>query len=67
MIIIALLEIDYPPDVGAFFQGFKLVSLSMPKQLNFVERLVPSELLTQGETSERYQTYGFESTYFIVQ
>ena len=30
VIIIALLEIEYPPKVEAFFQGFEMAALSMP-------------------------------------
>ena len=39
----------------------------MPEQLNFVERMMPNDLISQGETSERYTSYDFTSTYFIVQ
>ena len=39
----------------------------MPEQLNFVERMIPSDLISHGETSERFMTYGFTSPYFIVQ
>ena len=66
VIVIALLDIDYPPKVVAFFQGFMLATLSMPPQLNFVEGIVQDKLLSHGETNERYTMYGFTSTYFVV-
>ena len=41
IIIIALLEIDYPPKVEAFFQGFEFASLNMPSDWNFAQKYMP--------------------------
>ena len=45
VIIFALLEIDYPPKVEAFFQGFQLAALSMPEEYNFMKRIIPEHIL----------------------
>ena len=66
VIIFALLDIDYPPKVEAFFQGFQLAALSMPEEYNFMTRIVPEHILKRGKTKDRYQGYGFESIFFLV-
>ena len=50
VIVFALLKIDYPPKVDAFFVGFELASLNMPIQYNFVEMFVPGDILQKGKT-----------------
>ena len=37
LIIIALLDINYPPKVEAFFQGFSFTMFTMPDNLNLVQ------------------------------
>ena len=41
IIVIALLEIDYPPKVEAFFHGFEFASLNLPQEWNFVQKYMP--------------------------
>ena len=67
VIVIAMLDIEYPPKLEAFFKGFELATLSMPLQYNFVKRIVSEHTLARGETDERFQDYGFESVFFLVQ
>ena len=40
VIIIALLDIEYPPKVEGFFQGFEFASLSMPQEFNYVQLIL---------------------------
>ena len=67
IIIIALLEIEYPPKVEAFFQGFEFASLNIPSDWNLVQKYMPEEDKKASETDERFQEYGFESAYVIAQ
>ena len=39
----------------------------MPEQFNFMNQIVPENTRSRGNTNERYQEYGFESYYFLVQ
>ena len=39
----------------------------MPDRLNFITQVVPNRTLTRGSTNDRYQEYGFDSYYFLVQ
>ena len=53
IILIALLDIEYPPNVATFFEGFELAALSMPKEYNLAEWIVPASIRSRGETEKR--------------
>ena len=64
--MIALLDIDYPPKVEAFFQGFSFTMFAVPEQFNYVQQNIPAADLEDGETDEKFQDYDFETIYFVV-
>ena len=54
LIVLGLLEIEYPPKVEAFFQGFSFTMFSVPERLNQAQQNIPSAELEDGETSDRF-------------
>ena len=66
LIIVALLEIEYPPMVQAFLQSFSFAMFTLPEEVNFVQQSISEEELEGGETSDRFKNYQFNSIYFVV-
>ena len=54
LIVLALLDIEYPPKVEAFFQGFSFTMFAVPDDFNYVLQVIPEAELEDGETSERF-------------
>lgn len=64
--MIALIELPYPEKLDQFFHGFEFSMLNTPNELNFVNR----NFMEQGRDrpfSTRMESFGFTSSYFLVQ
>ena len=67
LIVIGLLDIDYPPKLEAFLQDFSFTMFTVSEDYNLVQQSIPEADLAEGETDDRSQDYGFDTFYFIIQ
>lgn len=64
--IIALTELKYPASLDQFFHGFEFLLLNVPSDMNFVS----NNFVEPGRDSpfsNRFESFGFYSSYFLVQ
>ena len=70
LMVIGLLDIDFPPKLDAYFHSFDFALFALPDELNLVEKMaakMPNVDLDDSETDERYQSYEFESPLLLLQ
>ena len=78
LVVVGMLEIEYPTKVDAFMHGFEFASLNVPDEYNVVLVLFPEDEEANStateypeeeisETNERFDSYGFTSAVFFVQ
>ena len=61
----ALIDLPYSEELDQFFHGFEFALLIMPPELNYV-KLYLMEPDKDKPFSDRLESFGFESSYFLV-
>ena len=64
--LIALIELDNPERLEQFFTGFDFTLLHTPKEINLLEKTLVDPNKDRAY-SVRFDSFGFSSSYVIVQ
>ena len=64
--MVALIELNFPDRLEQFFHGYEFALLNTPEQVNAVQ-IALDEPKRDKPYSDRMDSYGFSSSYFLVQ
>ena len=77
LIVVGMLDIQFPTKIEAFIQGFDVASLNLPDEYNPALILFPEDEEMNGtvpeqpkndtvKTNERFASFGFTSPVFFI-
>ena len=64
--MIALIDLGYPANLEQYFHGFEFLLFKAPSEVNYVQANLPHSDRDKP-FSERYDSFGYSSSFFLVQ